>query len=529
MIGEAGAFDGNDYINIERNPSLEGLPGLTIMAWAYPANGIDNCDVILCKEDEFVVGWKGDASLTCAVQTNSANWFWTGGTGSNTFPLEKWSFVAITWDGAYIREYINGELKNAQAQPGATTRDENRDIRIGGRQYYSNAAWQGKIDEVKLYKRALSDAEIRAQYNSNISITFTDGLGRPIQAKNRVEDAFIVSRTEYNTIGEVYREYKPQKINNDTYYYIPPSVFNSDTCETYTYYDDPLKRLKKQTHYNNDYIEYVYGAGTELNGTNYLYRKVRDENSIAATTYIDKFGNKIGGFNAHTNNDEIKWTQQYDILGNMITNQPPNHWTTDETNPPQWDSEIKYNTLGQVYQKTTPDEGTVKYIYDLNGNLRYSQTAVQAANGDNFTVYYYDQFNRVTSIGEEKDQDWLWSLNVNNTTWGKDSDEWKVKNYYDENYVPETSNFCQNRLAKVEINEDSDNAAEHTTLFVYDEYGNVIEKRITIDSGAPLSEKIIRFEYDLMGNEKKIIYPSGNTIIKQYNRQGQIKKISAVN
>ena len=534
VIGEAFSFEGDTaYISIEHDSELEDLTGLTIMAWVYPNSDIGDCDIILCKEDEYEMAWSNfDSSLTSAVKTNAATWQWTEGTGERTVLPEKWTFVAITWDGSFISEYVNGELKNTHPQPGTLIWKTSFDIRIGGRKDdYPNARWHGKIDEVKLYKRALTDEEIWAHYNSNISIAFTDGLGRPIQVKNKMDNGFIVSRTEYNSIGEVYKEYKPQKITADSSHYITSEIFNSDTCETFIYWNDPLKRIKYQIHPDNTNIYYTYGASPELNAINSHFERIRDENSHFSAAFTDKFGNKIGGYNAHSSNEQIKWMQQYDALGNMIVNQPPNHWTDGAVDPGQWDSEIKYNTLGQVYEKITPED-TVKYIYDLNGNLRYSQTAAQAANGNNFTVYYYDEFNRLTKVGEEIDQDWSWSLDLTNSLWGGGANEWKIKYVYDKNGVWGKANFCQNRLTRVAVNTDTTGyfalSPEIETLFVYDEFGNIIEKRITIDRGETLSEKVIQYEYDLMGNEKKIIYPSGNIILKKYNQQGQIKKISAV-
>ena len=537
FIGEGYSFqnvDGSgdyDYIEVPADPGMENLPGLSMCAWVYPFDGIygiNSYDIIVCKEDEYEMAFSADNSLISAVHTNSSGWFWTGGTGNNTLPKNKWTFVSVTWDGSNIREYINGELKNTEAQTGTTTYDANGILRIGGRTYDpANDFWKGKIDEVKIYKRALSSAEIYALFNANITITFSDGLGRPIQTKKRIDDYYIVSRTEYNEMGDVYKEYKPQKIS-DSYSYVTPINFNSDTCETFTYYADPLKRLEQQQHFDGTTIQYFYGLSDDLNGiTEYRYEKVKDECGNNSITFFDNLENTVGGFRALGNNDdEIKWIQYFDIMGNMSTNRPPNYWS-DETSPGQWESKMRYNTLSQVYEKTTPDEGTVKYIYDSGGNLRYSQSAVQAAAGDDFTVYYYDEFNRTTLIGEETVKAWEDNLDLTNTSWG--TDKWKIRNYYDKNFVPDKVNYCRNQLTKVEKNTDADTSVEHTTLFVYDENGNITEKRIIIDSGSPLCEKIIQYEYDLIGNEKKIIYPSGNTIIKQYNQQGQIKKISTVN
>jgi hypothetical protein len=89
--------------------------------------------------------------------------------GPATFALGKTTPVANTWyhivgvfDGANIKLYVNGAPEDSKpftsvwAGSGATAM---------GRGFYSGARadfWPGLIDEVRIYGRALSDAEIAA-------------------------------------------------------------------------------------------------------------------------------------------------------------------------------------------------------------------------------------------------------------------------------------------------------------------------------------------------------------------------------
>jgi YD repeat-containing protein len=81
------------------------------------------------------------------------------------------------------------------------------------------------------------------------------------------------------------------------------------------------------------------------------------------------------------------------------------------------------------------------------------------------------------------------------------------------------------RLTKTEVNDDTDNTAEHVTRYVYDKYGNITGKHIQIDAGGPLSEQVISHSYDLLGRETDLVYPSGNVVIYQYDEVGRLKKI----
>jgi len=72
--------------------------------------------------------------------------------------LNAWTHVAMTYDGANIRLYQNGTLISTVAATGNMT-NGNGGLIIGG-----NTIWGeyfvGKIDEVRIYNRALSAAEL---------------------------------------------------------------------------------------------------------------------------------------------------------------------------------------------------------------------------------------------------------------------------------------------------------------------------------------------------------------------------------
>ena len=85
----------------------------------------------------------------------------TGGIAA--LSLNTWSHLAATYDGTTIRLYVNGVEAGTAAGAGALPESANP-LRIGG-----NAVWgeyfKGRIDEVRIYNRALSAAEITADMN----------------------------------------------------------------------------------------------------------------------------------------------------------------------------------------------------------------------------------------------------------------------------------------------------------------------------------------------------------------------------
>jgi hypothetical protein len=81
-----------------------------------------------------------------------------------TFPLvtNNWYYVAGTYDGAYARLYINGNFNNQAAGTGSISTSA-LPLTIGGG---SGINFNGLLDDVRIYNRALSAAEIQALYNA---------------------------------------------------------------------------------------------------------------------------------------------------------------------------------------------------------------------------------------------------------------------------------------------------------------------------------------------------------------------------
>jgi hypothetical protein len=79
--------------------------------------------------------------------------------------LNRWQHLAMTYDGQDLCVYLNGTVVGSQTigkprVPGTTP------LSIGKRQD-NYVALTGRIDEVLLYNRALSPAEIRARFEAN--------------------------------------------------------------------------------------------------------------------------------------------------------------------------------------------------------------------------------------------------------------------------------------------------------------------------------------------------------------------------
>jgi prepilin-type N-terminal cleavage/methylation domain-containing protein len=73
-----------------------------------------------------------------------------------------WYFLAMTWDSSNIRSYINGALSNTAAQTHSSS--PYGPLTIGNGYAGGSNALTGYIDDVRIYNRALSAAQIAAMY-----------------------------------------------------------------------------------------------------------------------------------------------------------------------------------------------------------------------------------------------------------------------------------------------------------------------------------------------------------------------------
>jgi YVTN family beta-propeller protein len=87
--------------------------------------------------------------------------------GPNGLPVNQWTHVAGTYDGATLRLYLNATQVATQSRTGSLEVN-NAVVRIGGNTY-SGEFFPGRIDELRIYNRALSQSEIQTDMNTSVS------------------------------------------------------------------------------------------------------------------------------------------------------------------------------------------------------------------------------------------------------------------------------------------------------------------------------------------------------------------------
>lgn len=163
-FGSGGSFNGTNFVTINDNSSLDVGQG-TWSAWIYPTSFSDHAYHAVIAKAYTTAYWFGLYNTTGRIQ------LWVAGMpniSTGSVNLNKWSLISATWDGSTIKYYINGVLDSSSIQAGQP-RTNSAPVRVGADFAIGESGpllynFTGTIDEVSVFKRALTATEISDHY-----------------------------------------------------------------------------------------------------------------------------------------------------------------------------------------------------------------------------------------------------------------------------------------------------------------------------------------------------------------------------
>jgi hypothetical protein len=176
-VGSALVLDGiDDYVNMGNPSALQVTGSLTISAWINSSAFPGDDAVIVSKRDSGSTGYQLDTTIDQGPRTigfkltNSS-----GGKmyryGATQLQANTWYYVTGVYDASAqtLSVYLNGQPDNGPTVGTVTASQNNstQNVNVGRRPGLSGFAFKGKIDELRIYNRALSAAEIQAAMNGS--------------------------------------------------------------------------------------------------------------------------------------------------------------------------------------------------------------------------------------------------------------------------------------------------------------------------------------------------------------------------
>ena len=169
QFGNALRFDGNDYVMVPGSTSLSGINSvITVETWIKFSNVTNAFYVRTPYDSEDSRAWGLDrlgGNLRFYIYNNN-NYFicqkwWTP-------VVDQWYHIAGTYNGEILELYVDKELVKSFEHVGAIDSTD-QGVVIGAK--YSDGSegnLHGLIDQVRIWNRALTDAEITYNYDNSL-------------------------------------------------------------------------------------------------------------------------------------------------------------------------------------------------------------------------------------------------------------------------------------------------------------------------------------------------------------------------
>ncbi len=143
------------------------------------------------------------------------SWGWHWARSYSPPQLNNWHHVVFQWGTNGQKLYLNGVLVDTKSSTGYVTQSQTIYI---GRSSWPSSHVNGKIDDIRIYNRALSEQEIYALYTE----------GQPPQA-NTISNILISQHNDGSGMVDVYFD-----IHGSTIPYNISLEVSFDGCSTYT-------------------------------------------------------------------------------------------------------------------------------------------------------------------------------------------------------------------------------------------------------------------------------------------------------
>ena len=157
------------YLDVNTTSSVTKF---SVAAWFKTSNDY--------KSDAFIVNKHGDdGNMNYGIWMNNAEKIQAGFETSNgkpmygTSPLSysdgKWHYAVVTFDGSIINLYVDGIQVATKSASGTPDNGANEPVRMGANSQAPSDFFIGDVDEIRVWKSALSPQQVIDAYNGKFN------------------------------------------------------------------------------------------------------------------------------------------------------------------------------------------------------------------------------------------------------------------------------------------------------------------------------------------------------------------------
>lgn len=161
-LGEALKFDGgDDCVEIQNPSNLDMTDAITVTMWLKVPD--DNIRAFALSKNDNRNGFRFEVK---------PNLFWVLEKGDaqkaikSSLSREEWCYLVGTYDGKESILYINGEQVGASLPAAGALANCEKSLIIGAHRHSGDLPFNGTIDDVAIYKRALSEDEVQQNFEA---------------------------------------------------------------------------------------------------------------------------------------------------------------------------------------------------------------------------------------------------------------------------------------------------------------------------------------------------------------------------
>jgi hypothetical protein len=182
-LGGAVDLAGDDDKVIVSDNAVLSPAHITVAAWIKPVVWNTDLTSIVSKQLDSPLDYEafdfrrdvGSDKIQAAIAVGGTNY---KATSSDNVADGAWQHVAFTYNGDALVVYLNGNAGSPNNSPTGDLTAATVALWVGGNPSITGRYFDGQIDDVRVYSRALSDVEVLRLYNMRIQPVRAGAIAR---------------------------------------------------------------------------------------------------------------------------------------------------------------------------------------------------------------------------------------------------------------------------------------------------------------------------------------------------------------